>query len=379
MLDSDPSKQFAYPAHGLRLDTREWLIVLFLVGAFVLIVPRLLIANEEFDPAPPYRIPYELSDDYQLYERHLAQAATRKEGGTFVIGDSVIWGEYVTADGTLSHFLTQELPDLPPFINGGLNGLFPLALEGLTEDFAAPIAGRKVLLHANLLWMTSAEADLSSPKEQKFNHERLVPQFSIDIPCYQAGFEQRLSHLLSRKVDLFGWTNHLRVCYFDQLSIPEWTLEPENHRKLPLAQFQASIPEELDDDSDRGIASPRHRAWNERSSRPRHFNWVGPDQSLQLAALQRMVANLREQDCSLFVLIGPLNEHMISKSSRSDYEAIQSGLISWLGEQDLSYLVPDALPSALYGDASHPLTDGYRLLAKELSHHPDFVRWLLAE
>jgi hypothetical protein len=30
------------------------------------------------------------------------------------------------------------------------------------------------------------------------------------------------------------------------------------------------------------------------------------------------------------------------------------------------HLVPEARPSELYGDASHPLSDGYKMLAEQL-------------
>ena len=34
------------------------------------------------------------------------------------------------------------------------------------------------------------------------------------------------------------------------------------------------------------------------------------------------------------------------------------------------------LPSSLYADASHPLTEGYRELAGRISRDPVFERWL---
>jgi hypothetical protein len=42
----------------------------------------------------------------------------------------------------------------------------------------------------------------------------------------------------------------------------------------------------------------------------------------------------------------------------------------------VAYLEPETLPSALYADASHPLTDGYALLAHEIDTDPTFRRWL---
>ena len=57
----------------------------------------------------------------------------------FVLGDSVVWGEYVLPDGTWSHFLDREAGVTNRFVNVGVNGLFPLALEGLVRFSAEEI------------------------------------------------------------------------------------------------------------------------------------------------------------------------------------------------------------------------------------------------
>jgi hypothetical protein len=38
--------------------------------------------------------------------------------------------------------------------------------------------------------------------------------------------------------------------------------------------------------------------------------------------------------------------------------------------------MPDVLPSELYADASHPLTEGYALLAKEIWADQVFQKWM---
>jgi lysophospholipase L1-like esterase len=40
------------------------------------------------------------------------------------------------------------------------------------------------------------------------------------------------------------------------------------------------------------------------------------------------------------------------------------------------HLTPETLPSALYADDCHPLTEGYQLLAKRLYANPTFQEWL---
>jgi glucose uptake protein GlcU len=42
----------------------------------------------------------------------------------------------------------------------------------------------------------------------------------------------------------------------------------------------------------------------------------------------------------------------------------------------ISHCIPEPLPSALYADASHPLTAGYQLLAKRLYGATIFQKWI---
>jgi hypothetical protein len=332
-----------------------------------------------------YRVPYELSNDYWLYRQHLEAAAESPEGDpappVFVIGDSVIWGEYVTREGTLSHFLNAQ-PARPlgrRFINAGVNGLFPLALEGLVRDHAGAVKNGHVLLHANLLWMTSPEADLSIEKEHKFNHEALVPQFGVRIPCYRADAEKRIGYLMDRKISLFAWTRHLEDVYFDRLNVPGWTLEEGNEWRAPWTAVTMKVPGEPGGDAERGEESARHRSWVERGLRPQNFAWVELDKSLQWQAFQRLVDLVRSRDNQLLVVIGPFNEHMIAPGAREGFEKITAGMEAWFAANDVSFVEPSALPGHLYGDSSHPLTEGYRQLARELEQSEAFRDWMAPE
>ena len=120
-------------------------------------------------------MPYELSKDYWLYGRRLRQVIG--PGHVPVLGDSVVWGEYVAPDGTLSHFLNQEARATRPLCQSRAERLVPLAQEGLVDYYCQPLRHQKVIVQCNVLWMTSPKADLSLDKEEPFNHSRLVPQF----------------------------------------------------------------------------------------------------------------------------------------------------------------------------------------------------------
>src|ERR1039457_3193117 len=261
-------KEVPFGVNEVRLSARQWLVTFVILALVALLRPRVWKRIQRFDTGPDYRIPYELSKDYWLYEQRLDQVA--KPGAVIVLGDSVVWGEYVLPNGTLSHFLNQQRDQPDRFINGGINGLFPLAEEGLINYYSGPLRHQKVIVHCNLLWMTSPKADLSTEKEDQFNHSRLVPQFSPRIPCYKADANERLSTLLQREVRFLQWVGHLQNAYFGQKSILGWTLEDDggnpprypNVYRNPLAQITFVVPPCPQDDPQRGLKSLRHKPWS---------------------------------------------------------------------------------------------------------------------
>jgi hypothetical protein len=375
-------KEVPFGVNEVRLNKRQWLTMFLIVGSVVLLTPRVWKWVERFETGPDYRIPYDLSKDYWLYRWRLNQVA--KPDKIVVLGDSVVWGEYVLPNGTLSHFLNQATGQTDQFINGGLNGLFPLAEEGLIQYYSRSLRGQKVILHCNVLWMTSPKADLSTPKEEQFNHARLVPQFSPRIPCYRADANERISAVIQRNVSFLSWVGHLQNAYFGQKSILSWTLKDDggsppsypNAWKNPLTQIKFTVPTAPTVDPQRGPDSPRHKPWFSDGPGTTRFEWVGLDHSLQWQAFQRVVGKLRERGNDVLVVMGPFNEHIVAEDNRPAYQEIRSGIADWLWKNQVSTVVPEVLPSALYADASHPLTEGYRLLARRICEDPTFQAWL---
>ena len=365
----------------MRLDARQCALALALILLAVWLTPPLWKGVERFPTGPDYRIPYDLSKDYWLYERRLQDKIAPRD--IVMLGDSVVWGEYVLPDGTWSHFLNEQAAPTNRFVNGGVNGLFPLALEGLVDSYGRALRNRKVILHCNLLWLSSPKADLQTDKEEKFNHSRLVPQFSPRIPCYKADVNERLGIIVEREVNFVAWVDHLQNAYFGQKSILNWTLaddggEPArypNSYKNPLAQITFEVPTAPADDPQRGPKSPRHKPWSENGG-VTQFEWVDLDTSLQWGAFRRLIQTLRERGNEVFVILGPFNEHMLAGESRAPYRKLRDGVAAWLAENKVPHLTPEPLPSLLYADASHPLTDGYALLAGKTLASVDFQSWL---
>jgi hypothetical protein len=365
----------------VRLNAWHWITAFGILAIVVLVTPAFWKKVERFDPGPDYRIPYALSKDYWLYERRLQRMAPTN---VVVLGDSVVWGEYVLPDGTLSHFLNEQSGQPGKFVNAGVNGLFPLAFDGLVRYYGGPLRHRKVILHCNVLWMSSPKADLQTEKEERFNHADLVPQFVPRIPCYKADLNHRLTAVVERHFTFSEWVTHLQTTYFGQKSIPNWTLEEDgtdpphypNAYKNPFAQITFTIPTEPANDSERGPNSPRHKPWSATGEGAIHFEWVELNRSLQWAAFQRLVRLLQSRGNDVLVLVGPFNEHIMVEENRAAFRRLRNGISDWLERNHVPHLVLTTLPSPLYADASHPLTEGYRLLAERLCGDAAFREWM---
>src|SRR5579872_2496863 len=87
-------------SNAVCLSGRQWIGIALFAVVLVIAAPIVWKQFEAFTLEPDYRVPHELSNDYWLYERYADLAAQHHD--TLVIGDSVIWGEYVTRQQTLS-------------------------------------------------------------------------------------------------------------------------------------------------------------------------------------------------------------------------------------------------------------------------------------
>jgi hypothetical protein len=354
-----------YASNDVRLSARQWAAVVLAVSAVLAGTPVVWRRIEPLEAAEDYRIPYALSEDYWMYGR-LAERRAR-QGKTVVIGDSVMWGEFVTPGQTLSHCLNQQSGS-DRFVNCGLNGVHPLALEGLARYYLGPAAGGKILLHCNLLWMCSEEQDLQTDKEVSFNHPKLVPQFAPRIAAYQASTAERLGVVIDRVTPFRGWVNHLRVAYFDSQDLHTWSLEHPYNNPFHRITLRLPLPD----------SQPRHSPvpWSQRGVKRQDFPWVDLDSSLQWGAFRRTAELVRRRGGDLFVMVGPLNEHMLTDQSRARHGLLRNGVEAWLEQAGIPHYAPRLLPSSQYGDASHPLAAGYAQLARELLADEAFQRWL---
>ena len=349
-------------ANAVLLSPVECLVAAGIVIAVLVALPILAERVEPLDTPQAYRMPFALSEDYWLFDRYSRQAAGSAK--TLVLGDSVIWGPYVTPDQTLPQQL-NALAGEARYANLGLDGLHPVALAGLLEHFGSGIRDSRVILHCNLLWTASPEHDLQAEQVDRFNHPRLVPQFVPRIPGYRAKCSDRLGVLVERVAPFRSWAGHLRLAYFDNDDLPAWTVEHPGGN--PVGALSAGLPAP----SDRARYKPV--SWQDAGVPVADHKWVDLSSSRQWQFFRKAADILKRRGNRVFVLVGPFNEHMLTNASRRIYATRRLAVEAWLREQGVAHWAPSALPSELYADASHPLSAGYSRLAAQLRQQPAFV------
>ena len=356
-----------FGAGGVRLGGRELLVTLMIVTVMLWLAPVLWGLAETFGPGEDYRLAYESGNDYWLYGHYCRKAAS--EYDVFVVGDSVIWGHYVDAGHTLSHYLTEKAGG-PRFANMGVDGTHPAALAGLLKYYGKALSGKRAVLHLNPLWLSSAKHDLSIEKEFHFNHSRLVPQFFPRIPCYRASNSERISAVVERNVPALSWAGHLRISCFESRDLGRWTIE--NPYANPVGALLSGAV-----GSEGGLAGEQPPAKPKASGRV-SISWVDLEDSLQWRFFRQAVRLLQARGNRVFVLVGPFNEHMMDAESMAAYTKIQDGIEQWLQQNDVAHCMPAALPAEVYVDASHPIADGYDALAGQLCEDTSFRSTILS-
>ena len=344
-----------FSSNNVRLSLREWFVVVAIVLAVFCLGPLLWERTEKFEPGQDYRLPYELSNDYWLYNRYCRLACL--EYDTLVIGDSVVWGHYVPNNNTLSHYL-NKMTGSSQYANLGVDGIHPVALAGLLQYYGRDIKGKNVILHFNPLWLSSKKHDLQIEKEFRFDHPQLAPQFIPNIPCYKDSYSKRIGAVIEDCVPLLGWASHFRITYFGSMDLPCWTIEHPYSNPFKNVTLQIPVSDYYD--------------VSEKSVDKQDLPWVELDTSLQWRFFRRAVRILQKRGNTIFVLVGPFNEHILKEKSAETYFKIKEEIEAWLKQNSVPYYMPEALPGDLYRDASHPLSEGYAILAKQLFENESF-------
>jgi hypothetical protein len=63
---------------------------------------------------------------------------------------------------------------------------------------------------------------------------------------------------------------------------------------------------------------------------------------------------------------------MLEGQSKSEYISLKNKVELWLQQNNIDYFVPGVLRSEFYNDASHPTSQGYKILAEEIFENESF-------
>ena len=358
-----PSSTFS--SSPQRLSGREWLFLLATCVCIGALVPGVWGALEDFAPGPDYRLPYALSDDYWMFSRWCEQACA--DDRIVLIGDSVVWGQYVAPSGTLSHHLNR-LADGHVFANLGVDGLHPAAMAGLIDHYGDALGDRGVVLHLNPMWMSTSRHDLRRTQQNRLNHPRLLPQFDSALVGYRESLAGRFGIACERRVDFLGLVSHVKAVYFENLDIQSWTTE--NPYRNPLEAITLRVP------SPEGRPKSRPATWYDRGIGQEDLEWPSPEASFQWQAFKRAVKTLGERGSEVFVVVGPYNPRVLTSESLLRYAAAKRAMEAWLRDSGVAYHSVADLPSEWYADASHPLEAGYREIGRTLYGSKKFSAWM---
>ena len=368
-MTSVDENEFTFGPNPLRLSLSQWAWTFLICLTVLILAAPVWSWLEHYETDTDYRVPYLLSDDYWVFERWSARSVA--EYPVLILGDSVVWGQYVARRQTLSHHLNQQAGPPARFANLGIDGIHPLAMWGLVKYYGKTIQHKPVVLHFNPLWMTSRQHDLQGEEEFRFNHPRLVPQVYPDLACYNPSLNEIVAIVAERHVSFFTLVNHLKTVSFERMNLQGWTVMYPYRN--PVTAVPLSVPAPGEE------AREQEVSWKKRRIRVQDFPWVSPDESQQWNACIRLIRLLQSRQNRVFVLLGPFNPYVLSDASKARYATVKQEMEGWLTSERVAHFSMPDLPSEEYADASHPLRTGYAGMAAAIWANPSFQDWMNQE
>lgn len=336
---------------ALALSPREWVLAAILVGATLAAAVQLPLRKGAPAVDQNYRIPYALSTRYDLYRRFTTLAAGQYP--TLIIGDSVVWGQCARRNETLAYHLNR-LAREPRFVNAGLDGMHPVALAELLNYYTPGVVNTRVIVQFDPLWLMVHD---SSQWNQALlaNRTDLVPRLASHFTGLLPEAATLSWSRLLRSAPVKTWADRLADARLDFLA---WSLE--HPYESPLRAISSALPPSEDSHPQKltpWIGTPESRIacrWADLASDP------------QWKAFIRLLTLLRSRGNDVLVLLGPMNEHMMTPETVASYLPLKARMAEEFRGLGFPCFVPSVLPSDQYSDICHPLGPGYAGLAREM-------------
>ncbi len=361
-------KQTIPNSNSIVLTGREWLIILAVFIAASLFVYNGWFRWEKLPVEPDFRSTCwdARMSDYYAYMEWSRYA--RDHYKILLIGDSVIWGQEVDNNQTISHFLNEELGS-EKVANLGIDGLTLAALNGMVTWYGRYLKDTNMIVELNPLWMSSPMRDLRG--KWHFHHPRLVPQLDRRIKYYKS-LNERVGYLFEHALKLPPFVRHQMVNSFDNKSVAAWLIDHPYKNPLSAITLQ-SVPMMKEK---QGLGT----SWEDRKGADKRFDepFLAPSESIQWECFVKALNKLKSRNVNVFVLLGPFNTYNLTEESRGKCFATMDAIKKELDGMGVPYFdsTHDLIPSRDYGDGCHALAGGHALLAESMYGDPAFRKWV---
>ena len=358
-----------YPnSNSLILSIGEWVLVGLLFFGIITVVSSCWHRWEEFNPDSDYRLPCweEKKSDYWAFSRWCKYAHPRYK--VFVIGGSVIWGQEVRNDETISHYLNQFAGDKRFSANMALDGFHPVAMYGLTKYYGKHLNDKHILLLCSPFWMSNKRYDLQG-EWYNFHHPRLAPQFWPRIKCYKEKVDVKLAVLLERGIPFVGLIRHILSNYYENVSVQKWIVKHPYRNPLTAITFKSGPV--------LAKAQGSGQSWEERYQEKLDRYYLSASESLQLKYFKKTIKLMQSKNNKLFVLL-LYHPYILTPESLERFYNFRKEIRLWLDKEGISYFdVDQHIPSKYYADeCSHFLKEGHIILAKLFFENESFRKWI---
>jgi hypothetical protein len=241
----------------------------------------------------------------------------------------------------------------PRFLNVGLDGMHPVALAELLQYHAPGIANTRVILQFDPLWLMMEGPSSPHTRAMIYNRPDLVPRLAAHFSGpFRDAASLSWSHL-TRNSPIRDWGERLADARLDFIA---WSLD--HPYENPMKAITSALPPSEDSHPQ------RLKHWDYELRVP--SRWAVLPEDDQWAAFLRIITLLQSRGNDLLVLLGPMNEHMMTPETRESYRTLRDRMEEILRSKGVRSFAPSLLPTEQYGDICHPLGSGYATLAREM-------------
>jgi hypothetical protein len=354
-------------SNAMVLTPRDWLYAVVISAVIISAVYFGWGSWERYEPGPDHRETCwaELQSDYWAYMRWIRYA--RDHYDILLLGDSVVWGQEVSNDRTISHYLNEQLGG-EKVANVGNDGLFMAGINGAVRYYGDYLNDTDVIVQCNPLWFDTPQRDLRGEKKSRYHHPRLIPQFDPRITYYH-DLNTRLGYQIEHSFRVFPFVRHLMANYFDNTSISKWM--NDHPYENPFAEITFMSSDVMAEKQGRGVD------WETKEMDVADKPFVELDESIQLELFMDALDRIRQKGSRVFVLIGPYNQHHLVPSSRAVLFERMTELKQVFDDRGYPYYdtFSAGLPSRTFADNCHLLAEGHEIVARALAGDPRFQEW----